>query len=94
MERTEISSHEVKVYLALKSQPGKWLSNAEIAKLAGGMNLRTVRMHTLRLVKLGIVDQAEIFPAYRYRLASKKADKRNAAYSIRLNETAEVMGLS
>jgi DNA-binding transcriptional regulator PaaX len=93
MERNEISAHEIKVYLALKSNPDKWLSNAEIAALAAGVSPRTVRAHTLRLVSLGILDQAEVFPAHRYRF-SAKGNKRNAAYTIRLTQAAEIMGLT
>ena len=53
------------------------------------MNLRTVRLHTMRFVKLGMLDQAEVFPAYRYRW-SKKSDRRNMAYSQRLEQAASV----
>jgi hypothetical protein len=93
MERNEISTHEVRVYLALKSMPDKWLTNLEISNLSNGVSPRTVRAHTLRLVKLGILDQAEVFPAHRYKF-SAKGDKRNRAYTIRLDQAAEIMGLS
>lgn len=92
MERSEISVHEVKVYLALKAQPEKWLSNAEVSTAVKDVSPRTIRAHTLRLVNLGILDQAEIFPAHKYRLSAKAA-KRNSAYVLRLTQTAEIMGL-
>lgn len=92
MERSEISTHEVKVYLALKSMPEKWLSNAEVSEMAK-VSPRTVRSHTLRLVKLGILDQAEVFPAHRYKFSSK-GEKRNRSYAIRLDQAAEIMGLA
>jgi hypothetical protein len=43
-------------------------------------------------VDANIVDQAEVFPAHRYRL-SKKARKRNINYIQRLERAAEVFGL-
>lgn len=90
MERNEISIHEVRVYLALKAA-GDWMTHADIAN-ASGVNPRTVRAHTLRLVGLGLLDKAEVFPAHRYRLA-QKADKRNASYAQRLEHARSVFGL-
>lgn len=89
MERNEISAHEVKVFRALAGQ--EWMTNREIAK-ASGVAERTVRLHTMRFVKIGIADLAEIFPAHRYRL-SKKADKRNGSYLRRLEEAASILGV-
>lgn len=91
MERNEISLHEVKIYRALKDGKGKWLTNADIKASIEGVSARTVRAHTLKLVRLGLIDQAEVFPAHRYRL-SDKADKRNPAYTIRLEKAADVFG--
>ncbi len=92
MERSEVSLHEVQVYRALKSHPDQWLTNKEILGLAPGVKARTVRAHTKRLVALGIVDQAEVFPAHRYRWAIM-ADKRNPAYALRLKQAEIVFGL-
>jgi hypothetical protein len=92
MEGKEISPHEIKVYLALKSNSGKWLTNAEISNEVTDIAPRTVRAHTLRLAKLGILDQAEVFPANRYRF-SERGEKRNETYTIRLKQAAEIMGL-
>lgn len=92
IERNEVSIHEVRVFLALHSRPDEWLTNKEIAdaaKVAG----RTARMHTLRFVRLGLLEQAEVFPAHRYRW-SEKAEKRNVAYSQRLYRAAEVFQLT
>jgi predicted transcriptional regulator len=90
-EGNEVSLHEVKVYLALRSNPGQWITNADIER-AASVPRRTVRWHTRRLVNLGIVDQAEVFPAHRYRLADK-ADKRNGSYARRLEQAVEIFGL-
>lgn len=92
MERNEISIHEVKIYNALKTNQDKWLTNADIEGMIEGVSRRTVRAHTLKLVQLGLLDQAEVFPAHRYKWSGKGA-KRNTAYSIRLEKAAEVFGL-
>lgn len=89
MERNEVSIHEVKAYLALKA--GGWMSSKELAKVAG-IAERTARAHLLKLVRLGIADQMELFPAHRYRL-SDKAGKRNVSYTQRLEAACEVFGL-
>ena len=90
MERNEVSLHEVKVYLVLKKEPA-WITSKDIAKKAGVAD-RTARAHALRLVQLGIIDQAEVFPAHRYRL-SENASKRNIGYLQRLEKACEVFGL-
>ena len=89
-ENNEISIHEVRIYNVLQSNQTQWITNKQIAteaKVSG----RTARLHTLRLVKLGILDQAEVFPAHRYRI-SEKASKRNVAYVQRLEKAKEVFG--
>ncbi len=89
MESNEISLHELKIYKSMSLE--QWLTSKEVAKSSGVAD-RTARHHLLRLVKLGVLDQAEVFPAHRYRL-SKFADKRNASYKIRLDQAAEVFGV-
>jgi hypothetical protein len=70
MEKNEISIHGIKVFKAIKDA-GKWVSNLEIASAIDGVSNRTIRAHTLRLVQMGRLDQAEVFPSHRYRLAEK-----------------------
>lgn len=91
METSEISLHDVKVYLVLKSAD-RWLTNREIAKAAGVAD-RTARAKTIRMVRLGILDQAELYPGHRYQL-SKKADKRNGGYVQRLEQAIKIFGLT
>jgi DNA-binding transcriptional ArsR family regulator len=81
-ERSEVSIHEVKVFRALQASDG-WVSNRELSDGILGVAYRTVRAHTMKLVRAGIADQADVFPAHKYRL-SKLAGKRNAAY---MNDT-------
>jgi hypothetical protein len=87
-ERSEISLHEVKVFRAMKAEPNRWFTNKELA-VACGFSERTVRAHTLRFVKLGLLDQAEVFPAHRYKF-SDKSNRRNVAYLQRLERADEV----
>lgn len=94
MEHNEISTHELAIVKVLRDG-GKWLSNEQILRLhqdGGGfpMSDRTVRAKTLKLVGLGLIDQAEVFPSHKYRW-SAKAKQRNAAYLLRLERAAEVM---
>ncbi len=89
MERNEISRHEVAVFKVLVD--GGWLTSRDLAERAS-VAPRTARAHALKLVKLGIVDQAEVFPAHRYRL-SEFAAKRNRTYMDRLRQAAEVLGV-
>ena len=86
-EHAEISLHQLKVYRYLLDARS-WLSNRDIAT-ATGVAARTVRQHTLRLVHLGICDQAEVFPGHWYRY-SDQAPKRNKAYLLRLQEAEKV----
>ncbi len=92
MERNEVSIHEVKVAAALRTAVDKWLTNKEIAEHTG-IPYRTVAAHTLKLVKLGLVDQAEVFPAHRFRW-SDKAGKRNVSYNLRLETAAEIFQIA
>jgi len=48
---------------------------------------RTARAHPKALVDLGILGQAEVFPAHRYRM-SEHAMTRNKMYMIRLKKAA------
>lgn len=89
MENNEVSTHEVRVVAAVRNKGG-WMTSREIAS-AAKVSDRTARHHALRLVKLGIFDQAEVFPGHRYRFADK-ADKRNAAYMNRLAAAADALG--
>jgi hypothetical protein len=92
MERNEVSMHELKVYAALKKRHSKWATHADIYQDVADVSPRTIRAHVLKFVRLGLVDQAEVFPAHRYRL-SDKAEKRNKGYVTRLETAAEVFGI-
>ena len=92
LERNEVSVHEARVYVMVKSHEG-WVScNELIEKLKGVVAPRTVRAHMTKFQNLNLLDVAEVFPGHRYRWA-KKADKRNNGYLKRLDMAVEVFGL-
>ena len=91
MEKNEISVHEVRFFLAVIDQEG-WFTSAEIAQ-SSKIAKRTGRAFCNKWVKLGLLDQADVFPSHRYRF-STHAKKRNAAYLLRVENAANVFGLS
>lgn len=89
-ERSGVSLHEAKVYLALKGKPGMWMTNKDVSA-ASGVAERTARMHTLRLVKLGVIEVAQVFPGNRYRWTDKP--QRKPTYLKKLTDAIAVFGL-
>jgi len=87
METNEISAHLCRVYVSVKSA-NCWMTAKDIAQAAKVAD-RTARSHALRLVNLGVFDQAEVFPAHRYKI-SEKASKRNKAIILRLEAAHEI----
>jgi hypothetical protein len=87
METNEISLHQLKVFEFVRNNQ-RWVTSKEIAASARVAE-RTARAHALKLVNLGIFDQAEVFPAHRYRL-SEFAEQRNKTYVQRLRRAQEV----
>lgn len=91
MEKNEVSIHEARVFSVFLANPKEWLTSKEIAEKAD-VAQRTARAHCLKLVQLGILDQAEVFPSHRYRMA-EKADKRNRGYFDRVKQAMEIFGI-
>jgi len=89
MESNEISSHEIRVYRLLAE--GNWVTSRQIAEMTG-VAPRTARAHALKLVHLGIADQAEVFPGHRYRISAHAA-QRNRGYHDRIQRAAEALGI-
>ena len=87
MESNEISHHQVRLYDYLRANP-QWHTGKSISEGAG-LNNRTVRAHVLKFVKLGLVDQLELYPGHRYRW-SEIAEKRNKAMFQRLEQASQV----
>lgn len=89
METSEISEHLFRVFNFV-STSSSWVTAAQIAKGAK-VAPRTARAHALRLVKVGVFDQAETFPGHRYCVAPT-ASKRNRGMMQRLEQAAEFFG--
>lgn len=89
-ERSEVSEHLLRVWLWLRAANG-WATAAEIA-VGANVAPRTARAHAMKLVQLGVCDQAEVFPAHRYRVSALAA-KRNKAFTLRLAEAERVFGM-
>lgn len=84
-----ISPHLCRVYQQLKVV-SDWRTAAQIGTDAQ-VNTRTARAHLTTLTEAGIAEQAEVFPAYRYRLSviGKRAD---SPLSLRLNQAMALFG--
>ena len=92
MEENEISLHEVLVYRALCKSGSRWLSDRQLVQQIQGLTVRSVRAQCLKLVKCGLVDQPNVFPADRYRL-SAAASRPDHSYVRRLERAAIAFGL-
>ena len=92
-EHNQVSIQEVRIFVFLEASPGLWLTNKAIAAANTEVAPRSVRAYTAKFVKLGLVDQAELFLGYQYRW-SEKAAKRNRAYLQRLQEAAKIFGVT
>lgn len=85
------STHEVQVFRVFSISPNRWFTNRDVAEQSG-VAYRTGRLHTSRLTKLGVLDQEQLFPGYRFRLASKLT-RPAQEYVKRLEAAAEIFGL-
>lgn len=93
MGRSEVSRHEVEVYRVLVESRDSWLSSREVAEKAQ-VSARTARSHALKLVRLGILEQVDAFPGYRYRLTDQSRLSQDAeGHRSRLRLTAEALGV-
>jgi hypothetical protein len=86
-----ISAHEVKLLLVFRQQPDRWLANGEVAQ-AAEISPRTARLHTSRLVEIGVLDVERVHPASKFRLV-QQLGKAGKAYLARWERAREVFGL-
>ncbi len=70
MDLPPISEHLYRVF-HFASTKKVWLTVAEIA-VGARVAPRTARAHCDRLVRAGVFEQANVFPAHRFRLAPNK----------------------
>ena len=88
MENKEVSVHEAKAYNFIKQQTG-WVTHGQIAEGAG-IAERTARAYTVKWGRLGVIEQAAVFPGHRYKLADKAA---NNSYVRRLETVCQILGI-
>ena len=82
-----VSRHAVRVFEALRENRGRWRTSDELAAAAGVLP-RTARAHLTKLVRLGAVETAPVWPTH-YRLAEAMPGEP-AEYVRRLEQAAEV----
>lgn len=85
MTRTEISSHEVRVFQVLRRD--RWATVREIAA-AAEVARRTAHLHLQHFVKLGLAEKVKVFPGHGYRLLPQGGDKD---YRLRLAAAATIL---
>ncbi len=51
----------MRLLLVFRQSPERWLDNAPVAEKAN-INPRTARLHTAKLVELGVLDVQRVFP--------------------------------
>ena len=85
-----ISIHEVRLMLVFRKQPERWLSNCEVAEEAE-ISPRTARLHTSRLLELGVLEVQRLFPASKFRLRRQPGED-GRAYLERWEKAREVFG--
>src|SRR5262245_2579930 len=83
-----ISVHEVRLLLVFQRQPENWLTNAEVAE-AARISPRTARLHTSRLVELGILEVQRLYPASRFQ-PKKEPGEAGRDYLERWQKAREV----
>lgn len=88
MTGKKVSAAQVRVMAIFIDEPGAWFDATAIehkAEVPGS----TVRHLLLNFVKLGLLERADVFGGYRYRLSPTA---RAQPYFKRVQEAAEVMG--
>lgn len=93
MDKVEISIHEARIYLAVKSNKSKWLTNIEIGKLVPDISGSTIRHTTYCLFKKSLIERQEVFPSFRYRWSDRR-EQRDHSYELRLESACEAFGLN
>lgn len=83
----QITKHELRVYRYVKANRRRWATADEIAEGAD-VAPRTARHHALGLTQRGVLERAEVFGGYRYRLASPVSD-----YAAELDAAGVVLGV-
>jgi hypothetical protein len=92
MEKKGISIFELKVFGCFQKQPQSWLLHKDLEGMKLGVAARTIRGVTRKLEQEGVLEQVQMYPGYRYRLAKKTAS--NQDYLARLVAAQKVLDRS
>ena len=79
----------MRLLLAFRDQPDRWLTTAEVAR-RGKVSSRTAPVHSSRLVELVVLDVERVFAASRRRRRRPQGKRR--AYLERWGPTRAVFG--
>jgi DNA-binding IscR family transcriptional regulator len=90
MQGIEISTQQVRAYRALQAADGQWITSRAIAQ-AANIAERTARGIAKKLTEFGLVEARTTASGNFYRLSCNNTHNRD--YLVRLEQTAEVMGL-
>ena len=88
---TRPSLQEANIVNLLRTHPEVHYTNHELTRATKAAG-RTVRLHTLRLVKRGLLECITVFGGFRYRWRSE-GEQRNAAYIKQLDQAIQVLGV-
>jgi hypothetical protein len=86
-----ISPHEVRLLLVFRQRAGDWLTNNAVAK-AAEISPRTARAHTDRLVRLGVLEEQQVYPGPVFRLAGEPGEEAQG-YLQRAEKAREIFRL-
>lgn len=92
MTSKRISTHEVLIYTTFLDNPECWFTNTEIAVKLESVAGRTVRLHTRKLLEMGLLEQIDLAPAPRFRW-SEEGVARNADYMGKMEYARDVLGI-
>jgi DNA-binding IclR family transcriptional regulator len=87
MTGKRVSAQQITVMTAFTAEPETWFDGAAIEHKTG-LPGSTVRHFLLNFFKLGMLERAEVFGGYRYRLSPTAQAQ---PYFLRVKEAAAVM---
>jgi DNA-binding IclR family transcriptional regulator len=86
-----ISPHEVRLLLVFRQRADEWLTNNVLAQEAR-VSPRTARAHTDRLVRLGVLEEQQLYPGPVFRLADQPGEEARE-YLDRVEKAREIFRL-
>lgn len=86
-----VTQHQIKVFMALLDEG--WLDPKEV-EANTGVCLRTCHRHLENFVLTGVVEKKSIFPKHYYKLRTEGLSEDEKVQIDRLQESAEILGLT